>query len=69
VYAPPLPKFENTITLSGLLPVTFVGAADGLAEGILQVNFQAPPAQPVEFGNALTLSTGTASADFVVYVK
>ncbi len=69
VYAAPFPLAGSTITLAGLLPVTFAGAAPGLADGILQVNFQAPPAQPAEFANALTLSTGAASTNFIVYVK
>ncbi len=69
VYAAPFPLAGSTITLSGLLPVTFAGAAPGLADGILQVNFQAPPAQPAPFANALTISTGTASTNFIVYVK
>ncbi len=69
IYAPPLPQPVATITIADLLPVTFAGAAYGLADGILQVNFQAPAAQPGQLGNTLTLSTGTASADFVVYVK
>ena len=69
VYAAPLQLAGSTITLAGLLPVTFAGAAPGLADGILQVNFQAPPAQPAEFPNALTLSTGAASTNFIVYVK
>ncbi len=69
VYAAPFPQAGSTISLAGLLPVTFAGAAPGLADGILQVNFQAPPAQPAEFPNALTLSTGAASTNFIVYVK
>jgi uncharacterized protein (TIGR03437 family) len=69
IYASPLPLPVATITIADLLPVTFAAAAYGLADGILQVNFQAPAAQPGELGSPLTLSTGTASADFVVYVK
>jgi uncharacterized protein (TIGR03437 family) len=69
VYAPPLPRSESTITIEGPLPVTFAGAADGLADGILQVNFQAPPAIPSQLANGLTLSTGLASTNFILYVK
>jgi uncharacterized protein (TIGR03437 family) len=69
VYAPPLPRPESAITIEGPLPVTFAGAADGLADGILQVNFQAPPALPAQLENGLTLSAGPASTNFILYVK
>jgi uncharacterized protein (TIGR03437 family) len=71
VYAPPLPRPESTIQIQGTGPlaVTFAGAADGLADGILQVNFQAPPAMPAQLANGLTLSAGPASTNFILYVK
>jgi uncharacterized protein (TIGR03437 family) len=71
VYATPLPRPESTVQIEGAGPlaVTFAGAADGLADGILQVNFQAPPAMPSQLANGLTLSAGPASTNFILYVK
>ena len=48
-----------------LLPVTFAGAAPGLAAGIFQVNFAAPP-QSLTNAN---LIMGTSSAPFNVFVQ
>jgi len=48
-----------------ILPVTFAGAAPGLAEGIFQVNFAAP-AQSLMNADIVT---GDASGRFNVFVK
>jgi uncharacterized protein (TIGR03437 family) len=49
IYTDPLPAPGGPVTIDDLgthLPVTYAAAAYGLAEGILQVNFQAPPTTP-----------------------
>ena len=67
VYAPPLAKPANQIQLGDNFPITFAAAADGLAGGILQVNFQVPalPGGPYD----LTLSAGASSTNFILYVQ
>jgi uncharacterized protein (TIGR03437 family) len=48
-----------------LLPVTFAAAAEGLAAGIFQINFVAPP----EGTTSLTLISGQDRATFNVFVQ
>lgn len=63
--APSMPiqlEWDNPTTL---LPITFAGAAPGLAAGILQVNFVAP-AQSLM---SVSLLLGNASAAFNVFVQ
>jgi uncharacterized protein (TIGR03437 family) len=54
--------FANTPTI---LPVTFVGAAWGLAAGIFQVNFVAPQQSVMN----VDLSTGNTGTQFSVWVQ
>ena len=72
VYAVPLPLAAATITIQGQngpLAVTFAGAAPGLADGILQVNFQLPSVKPPQGSLGATLSTGVGSTNFGLYVR
>jgi uncharacterized protein (TIGR03437 family) len=72
VYTELPPLAANTIMIQGEkgpLRVTFAGGAPGLADGIMQVNFQAPPAQSSGTGQGATLSTGVGSANFGFYVQ
>ncbi len=76
IYTNPLPLPAETIAVAGdggsvasYVPVVaFAAAAYGLADGILQVNFPLP-AQVAQLENGFTLSTGTASNVFIVYVQ
>ncbi len=76
IYSNPLPLPAETIavagdggSVAGYVPVVpFAAAAYGLADGILQVNFPVP-AQVAQLENGFTLSTGTASTVFIVYVQ
>ena len=70
VYVPPLPKPANAIEIEGegRLAITFKGAAYGLADGILQVNFRAP-ARSSTLANGLTLSVSEGSTNFILYVR
>ncbi len=71
IYTNPLPVPAATITVgdsSGPLTVSFAAAAYGLADGILQVNFQLP-SQVTQLGNSFTLSNGEALADFYIYIQ
>jgi hypothetical protein len=74
INAAPLPGPPGTVqvALPGgdflhlvLAPVTFAGAAAGLAAGIFQVNFVAPQ----ESGTNLTLISGSDRATFNVFVR
>jgi uncharacterized protein (TIGR03437 family) len=67
IYSVPLPVPTSTITI-GSLPITFAGAADGLAGGIFQVNFVLPES-PETSVSSLVLSTGAGSTNFIVRVK
>ena len=72
VYTVPPPSAANTIMIqgdNGPLVVTFAGGAPGLADGILQVNFQAPAAESSGPGQGATLSSGVGSANFAFYVQ
>ncbi|HEX5230258.1 MAG TPA: SBBP repeat-containing protein [Bryobacteraceae bacterium] len=72
VYSVPPPLAANKITIQGQngpLNVTFAGGAPGLADGILQVNFQAPPALSSGVVQGATISSGAGSANFLLYVK
>jgi uncharacterized protein (TIGR03437 family) len=71
VYAFPLPQPSATINIQatgGPLTVTFAAAAYGLADGILQVNFQMP-SKVSQLPNGFTLSTPTGSTNFLMYVQ
>ncbi len=56
--------FQNNPNTPTVLPVTFAGAAPGLAAGIFQINFVAPP-QSLS-GINLTVGTGTARLNVTV---
>jgi uncharacterized protein (TIGR03437 family) len=67
VYAPPLPQPASRLSLGDNFAIVFAAAADGLAGGILQVNF-AVPALPSGLYD-LTLTAGTATTNFILYVQ
>jgi uncharacterized protein (TIGR03437 family) len=71
VYGPPLPQLSQTIAIQaegGPLTVTFAAAAYGLADGIFQVNYQAPT-NALNSPDELTLSTGIGSTNFWIFVQ
>jgi uncharacterized protein (TIGR03437 family) len=72
IYSVPPPLAANPVVIqgdNGPWAVTFAGGAPGLADGIMQVNFIAPPATPGSLSQGATLSTGVGSINFNLYVQ